>query len=74
MQLGKDSCACGHPVEQHDGGRGGPCGFCACASGEPPTAFQVGVIHAMHELTVTMVRLVKESQAARGQGGPGASG
>jgi hypothetical protein len=69
MQLGKDSCACGHPVDQHDGGRGGPCGYCACASGEPPTAFQVGMIHAIHELTVTMVRLVKEIQAARGGGG-----
>ncbi len=74
MQLGKDSCACGHPVEQHDGGRGGPCNTCACASGEPPTAFQVGIIHAMHELTVTMVRLVKEIQAARGGGGQGTSG
>lgn len=69
MQLGKDSCACGHPIDSHDGGRGGPCNVCACAAGEPPTAFQVGVIHAMHELTVTMVRLVKEIQAARGAGG-----
>ncbi|HET9425661.1 MAG TPA: hypothetical protein VFO55_09845 [Gemmatimonadaceae bacterium] len=69
MQLGKDSCACGHPIDAHDGGRGGPCNTCACAAGEPPTAFQVGVIHAMHELTVTMVRLVKEIQAARGAGG-----
>jgi hypothetical protein len=27
------------------------------------------MIHAMHELTVTMVRLTKEIQAARGAGG-----
>lgn len=66
MQLGKDSCACGHNVDQHDGGRGGPCVTCGCAAGEPPTAFQVGVIHAMHEMTVTMMRLVKELQAHRG--------
>jgi hypothetical protein len=70
MQLGKDSCACGHAIDNHDGGRGGPCNTCACAAGEPPTAFQVGVIHAMHELTVTMVRLVKEIQSARGGGPP----
>jgi hypothetical protein len=70
MQLGKDSCACGHPIDNHDGGRGGPCNVCACAAGEPPTAFQVGVIHAMHELTVTMVRLVKEIQAIKGGGTP----
>ena len=69
MQLGTDSCACGPPIDNHDGGRGGPCTGCACAAGEPPTAFQVGVIHAMHELTVTMVRLVKEIQAVRGGGG-----
>ncbi|MGZ5444643.1 MAG: hypothetical protein ACXW5U_23165 [Thermoanaerobaculia bacterium] len=66
MQLGKDSCACGHAIDHHDGGRGGPCNYCACAAGEPPTAFQVGVIHSMHELTVTMARLVKELQNARG--------
>lgn len=63
MQLPKDACACGHPLDNHDGGRGGPCGTCACAAGEPPTAFQVGVIHSLHELTVTLMRLVKEIQA-----------
>ncbi len=66
MQLGKESCACGHAIDHHDGARGGPCSYCACAAGEPPTAFQVGVIHSMHELTVTMARLVKELQNARG--------
>jgi hypothetical protein len=62
MQLGKDSCACGHPIDLHDGGRGGPCNTCACAAGEPPTAFQVGVIHAMDELATAMARLTKEMQ------------
>ena len=62
MQLGKDSCACGHPIDLHDGGRGGPCNTCACAAGEPPTAFQVGVIHAMHELAEAMTRLTREMQ------------
>jgi hypothetical protein len=66
MQLGKDSCACGHVLDQHDGGRGGPCTFCACAAGEPPTAYQVGMIHALHEVTVTLVRLVKEIQTHKG--------
>jgi hypothetical protein len=65
MQLGKDSCACGHPIDLHDGGRGGPCNTCACAAGEPPTAFQVGVIHAMHELAVAMAGLTKEMQGKR---------
>ena len=69
MQLVKDSCACGHPIEQHDGGRGGPCNTCACAAGEPPTAFQVGVIHGLHEVTLSLMRLVKEVQAAWGGGG-----
>lgn len=68
MQLAKDSCACGHPLDGHDGGRGGPCNTCGCAAGEPPTAFQVGLIHAMHEMTVTLVRLVKEVQAKTGGG------
>jgi hypothetical protein len=68
MQLGKDSCACAHIIDAHDGGRGGPCNHCACAAGEPPTAFQVGVIHALHELTVTVMRLTKEVQLARGGG------
>jgi hypothetical protein len=68
MQLGKDSCACGHIIDQHDGGRGGPCPSCACSAGEPPTAFQVGFIHSMHEMTVTLMRLTKEVQLARGGG------
>jgi len=63
MQLPKDACACGHPLDQHDGGRGGPCNYCGCSAGEPPTAFEVGVIHAIHELTVVMARLAKELQA-----------
>jgi hypothetical protein len=66
MQLAKDSCACGHAMDHHDGGRGGPCNYCACAAGEAPSAFQVGVIHSMHEVTLTLVRLVKELQAHRG--------
>lgn len=68
MQLGKDSCACGHVLDHHDGGRGGPCTYCACAAGEPPTAFQVGLIHSLHEVTLTLVRLVKEMQTQRGAG------
>jgi len=68
MQLGKDSCACGHIIDQHDGGRGGPCNYCACSAGEPPTAFQVGVIHSLHEVTVSLLRLVKEVQGAKGGG------
>ena len=65
MQLVKDSCACGHLLDNHDGGRGGPCNACGCAAGEPPTAFQAGVIHSIHEMTVTLVRLVKEIQGAK---------
>ena len=65
MQLVKDSCACGHQIEQHDGGRGGPCNSCACAAGEPPTAFQVGMIHALHEVTLALMRVVKEIQTAK---------
>ena len=72
MQLGKDSCCCGHVIDHHDGGRGGPCGYCACSSGEPPTAFQVGVIHSLHEMTLTLMRLVKEIQAQRPGGPPAA--
>lgn len=66
MQLPKDACACGHPLDQHDGGRGAPCNLCACAAGEAPTAFQVGVIHSIHELTMVVVRLVKEVQGMKG--------
>ncbi len=69
MQLAKDTCACGHTIENHDGGRGAPCNFCGCAAAGAPRAFQVGMIHAMHELTVSMARLTKEIQAARGAGG-----
>jgi len=69
MQLPKDSCACGHVLDQHDGGRGGPCNTCACAAGEAPSAFEVGVIHSLHEITLVLVRLVKELQAQRGAGG-----
>ena len=68
MQLAKDSCACGHPMEHHDGGRGGPCNDCACSGGQAPSAFEVGMIHALHEVTVTLMRLTKEVQAYRGQG------
>lgn len=60
MQLVKDSCACGHLLDQHDGGRGGPCNHCACAAGAAPSAFEVGVIHSLHEITLSLVRLVKE--------------
>jgi hypothetical protein len=66
MQLPKDACACGHQLDQHDGGRGAPCNFCGCAAGESPTAFQVGVLHAMHEMTVMLARLVKEIQGKSG--------
>ncbi|HUP47661.1 MAG TPA: hypothetical protein VNA04_02610 [Thermoanaerobaculia bacterium] len=66
MQLAKDSCACGHPLEHHDGGRGGPCNSCACAAGAAPSAFEVGVIHSLHEISLTLVSLVKELQAHRG--------
>ena len=65
MQLAKDSCACGHVLEHHDGDRGGPCNHCACSAGTAPSAFEVGVIHSLHEVTLTLVRLVKELQAHR---------
>jgi hypothetical protein len=64
MQLAKDSCACGHPMDSHDGGRGGPCNTCACAAGTAPSAFEVGVIHSLHDITVALVRL---AQAKAGQ-------
>jgi hypothetical protein len=66
MQLVKDSCACGHLIDHHDGGRGGPCNTCACSSAEPPTAFQVGLIHALHEVTLSLMRVAKEVQTAKG--------
>ena len=65
MQLAKDSCGCGHALEAHDGGRGGPCPTCACSGGQPPTAFEVGVIHSLHELTSMLARLVKEAQTKK---------
>ena len=65
MQLAKDSCACGHPLDHHDGGRGAPCNHCGCAAGEPPSAFEAGVIHSMHEMTVMLARLVKEMQGIK---------
>ena len=68
MQLAKDSCACGHALDHHDGGRGGPCNHCACAAGEPPSAFEVGVIHSLHEITVMLARLVKEIQGKQPAG------
>ena len=68
MQLAKDSCACGHALDHHDGGRGAPCNYCACAGGEPPSAFEVGLIHSIHELTLVMVRLVNEIQGQKGTG------
>ena len=66
MQIAKDSCACGHLMDQHDGLRGGPCNLCGCSAGEAPTAFQVGVIHSLHEVTISLLRVVKELQAHRG--------
>ncbi len=66
MQLVKDSCACGHLIDHHDGGRGGPCNTCACSAGEPPTAFQVGLIHALHEVTLSLMRVAKEVSTAKG--------
>jgi len=71
MQLAKDSCACGHVIDHHDGGRGGPCNYCACASAQAPTGFEVGVIHSLHEITMVLVRLVKELQSQRGTGPQG---
>jgi len=68
MQLAKDSCACGHPMDNHDGGRGGPCNECACAAGQAPSGFEVGVIHSMHEISTTIMRLVKEVQSQKAGG------
>ena len=62
MQLAKDSCACGHSIDNHDGGRGGPCNTCGCSVGNPPTAFEAGVIHSLHEITVALVRLAQAKQ------------
>ena len=65
MQLAKDSCACGHPLESHDGGRVGPCNTCGCSVGNAPTAFEVGVIHSLHDLTVAILRLAQAKQAQK---------
>ena len=62
MQLAVDSCACRNPMINHDGGRGGPCNSCACSAGNAPTAFEVGVIHSLHDITVSLVRLVQSMQ------------
>ena len=35
-------------------------------AGAAPSAFEVGLIHSLHEVTLTLVRLVKELQAHRG--------
>jgi len=65
MQLAKDSCACGHPMDNHDGGRGGPCNTCACAAGEAPSAFQVGVIHSLHAIAVALMRIAQAKTAGK---------
>ena len=65
MQLAKDSCACGHVMDDHDGGRGGPCNNCACAAGAAPSAFEVGVIHSLHEMTVMLAGVLKDLQAGK---------
>jgi len=51
-------------MDNHDGGRGGPCNNCGCAAGNPPSAFEVGVIHSLHDITVAILRL---AQAKQGQ-------
>ena len=66
MQLGKDSCACAHNLDHHDGGRGGPCNYCGCGAGQAPTAFEAGVIQSLNEITMTLMRLVKELQSQKG--------
>lgn len=68
MQLGKDSCACGHALDHHDGGRGGPCNYCACGAGQPPSAYEAGLLQALNEITMTLMRLVKELQSQKGGG------
>jgi len=52
-------------MDNHDGGRGGPCGTCACAAGEAPTAFQVGVIHSLHDIAVALLRIAQAKAAAK---------
>lgn len=65
MQLTKDSCACGHPLDQHDGGRGAPCNHCGCAAGEAPSAFEAGVIQSMHEMTSALMFILKEVKSGK---------
>ena len=65
MQLAKDSCACGHPLDQHDGGRGAPCNDCGCSAGEAPTGFEAGVIHSLHEITTALMLLLKEIKSGK---------
>jgi hypothetical protein len=62
MQIAKDACACGHPLDNHDGGRGGPCNVCGCGIGQAPTAFEAGVIQSLHEITLALMHLVKATQ------------
>lgn len=52
-------------MDGHDGGRGGPCNTCGCAAGNPPSAFEVGVIHSLHDLTVAVLRLAQAKQAGK---------
>ena len=65
MQLKRDSCACGHLLDQHDGGRGAPCNECGCSAGEAPTGFEAGVIHSLHELTASLMLLLKEMKSGK---------
>ncbi len=65
MQLNKDSCACGHPLDQHDGGRGAPCNHCGCSAGEAPTGFEAGVIQSIHEMTTALMLLLKEVKSGK---------
>ncbi len=50
-------------MDNHDGGRGGPCNTCACAAGNAPSAFEVGLIHSMHDITVALLRVAQALQA-----------
>ena len=66
MQLLKDACACSHNLDHHDGGRGGPCNHCGCGAGQAPTAFEVGLIHSLHEVTTAILRLAQVMQGQKG--------
>jgi len=50
-------------MDGHDGGRGGPCNTCACSAGNAPSAFEVGVIHSLHDLTIAVLRLAQAKAA-----------